>query len=231
MESPIYAVKSSSSQQNCSSRNTNKGKQRDQRKDKSPEEMFERRVWRSRIAQLSCKRTDVSQMPRKKSIRQGMPFLWKKCTCCWRKFRFRGRNNVIGTVNKKTNSKNDWNVVFKVGKRDTALKIDSGAQCNVMPYEKYQRLTKGKPVKSKTKLVSYSEHNIKVIAKNTVPREHKRKFYPVELQIAEKSDVVPVLGLQTCLELNLIKRAFAVNDTSDETGIPQTCQHSRPVKK
>jgi hypothetical protein len=40
----------------------------------------------------------------------------------------------------------------------------------------------------------------------------------VEFQIAEKSDVVPVLCLQTCLDLNLIKRVFAVKDTSDETG-------------
>ncbi|CAB4029473.1 Transposon Ty3-I Gag-Pol [Paramuricea clavata] len=109
------------------------------------------------------------------------------------------------------------NVVVKVGKRDIALKLDTGAQCNVIPYETYKRMTKEKPVKSKTKLVSYSGHSIKVIGKSTVPLEHKGKFYPVELQIAEKSDVVPVLGLQTCLELNLIKRLFAVNDTSDET--------------
>ena len=57
-----------------------------------------------------------------------------------------------------------------------------------------------------------------MIGKNTLPLEHKGKFYPVEFQIAEKSDVVPVLGLQTCLDLNLIKRVFAVKDTSDETG-------------
>ena len=124
----------------------------------------------------------------------------------------------IGTVTKKKNSKNEWNVVVKVGKRDIALKLDTGAQCNVMPYETYQRLNKEKPIKSKTKLVSYSGHSIKVIGKNTVPLEHKGKFYPVEFQIAEKRDVVPVLGLQTCLELNLIKRVFAVNDTFDDTG-------------
>jgi hypothetical protein len=51
-----------------------------------------------------------------------------------------------------------------------------------------------------------------------VPLEHKGNFYPVEFQIAEKRDVIPVLGLQTCLELNLIKRVFAVNDTFDDTG-------------
>ena len=129
----------------------------------------------------------------------------------------------IGTVTKKKNSKNEWNVVVKVGKRDIALKLDTGAQCNVMPYETYQRLTKDKPVRSKTKLVSYSGHSIKVIGKNTVPLEHKGKFYPVEFQIAEKRDVAPVLGLQTCLELNLIKGVFTVNDTFDDTG---TCHYS-----
>ena len=51
-----------------------------------------------------------------------------------------------------------------------------------------------------------------------MPLEHKGNFYPVEFQIAEKRDVIPVLGLQTCLELNLIKRVFAVNDTFDDTG-------------
>jgi hypothetical protein len=71
----------------------------------------------------------------------------------------------IGTVTKKKNSKNEWNVVVKVGKRDIALKLDTGTQCNVMPYETYKRMTKEKPVKSKTKLVSYSGHSIKVIGK------------------------------------------------------------------
>jgi hypothetical protein len=58
----------------------------------------------------------------------------------------------IGTVTKKKNSKNEWNVVVKVDKRDIALKLDTGAQCNVMPYETYKRMTKEKPVKSKINL-------------------------------------------------------------------------------
>ena len=216
-ESTIHAVNSSLSQKNFSSRNTKKGKQRDQRK---------------QTPQTKCSRCGYDDHELRNCPANG-----QTCHKC------QGRNHFarvcrtsvkpvhvvegssdseeemyIGTVTQKKNSKNEWNVVVKVGKRDIALKLDTGAQCNVMPYETYQRLTKEKPVKSKTKLVSYSGHNIKVMGKNTVPLEHKGKFYPVEFQIAEKSNVVPVLGLQTCLELNLIKRVFAVNDTSDETG-------------
>ncbi len=50
----------------------------------------------------------------------------------------------IGTVTKTKNSKNEWNVIIKVDKRDITLKLDN--------------------------------------------------FYPVEFQIAEKRDVVPVLN-------------------------------------
>jgi hypothetical protein len=163
-ESNIHAFKSSSSQQNFESRNTKKGKQRDRRKEKP---------------QTKCSRCGYDDHDLRICPANG-----QTCHKCQRRNHFARvcRSSVkpvhvveessdaetemyIGTVTKKKNSKNEWNVVVKVGKRDIALKLDTGTQCNVMPYETYKRMTKEKPVKSKTKLVSYSGHSIKVIGK------------------------------------------------------------------
>ena len=47
------------------------------------------------------------------------------------------------------------------------MKLDAGAQCNVLLYALYCKLTREKMRKSKTRLVSYTSHKIHVMGKAT----------------------------------------------------------------
>ena len=150
-ESNINAFKSSSSQQNFESRNTKKRKQRDRRKEKP---------------QTKCSRCgyddhELRNCPANGQTChkcQGINHFARVCRSSVKSVHVVEESSdsetemYIGTVTKKKNSKNEWNVVVKVDKRDIALKLDTGAQCNVMPYETYKRMTKEKPVKSKINL-------------------------------------------------------------------------------
>ena len=100
-ESNIHAFKSSSSQQNFESRNTKKGKQRDRRKEKP---------------QTKCSRCGYDDHELRNCPANGINAKEKIISPGYVETEM-----YIGTVTKKKNSKNEWNVVVKVGKRDIAL--------------------------------------------------------------------------------------------------------------
>ena len=95
------------------------------------------------------------------------------------------------------------------------MKLDTGAQCNVLPYSLYCKLTREKMKKSKTRLVSYTGHKIPVMGKATLNVKLRGKTHPVEFQVIEYP-ATPVIGLQTCHELNLVKRVSAVDTKGEE---------------
>ncbi len=124
----------------------------------------------------------------------------------------------IGTIGQgdKTPAE-DWNVDMAINEKNVKLKLDTGAQCNVMPLDLYKRLTSEKPRKAKTKLVSYSGHNIRTIGKNTLVVTYKQQLHPVEFHIIDQKGASSVLGLPTCLELQLVKRVYAINPEGHES--------------
>ena len=52
--------------------------------------------------------------------------------------------------------------------------------------------------------------------KITLLVEYKDKFYPAEFQVTAQEEVMPVLGLPTCLDMALVKRIYAVNSSDDK---------------
>ena len=124
----------------------------------------------------------------------------------------------IGTIGQgdKTPAE-DWNVDMAISEKNVKLKLDTGAQCNVMPLDLYKRLTSEKPRKAKTKLVSYSGHNIRTIGNNTLAVTYKQQLHPVEFHIIAQKGAISVLGLSTCLELQLVKHVYAINPEGQES--------------
>lgn len=100
-----------------------------------------------------------------------------------------------------------------------------------MSRELYHQLTKETLRKSRTRFVSYSGHSIKVSGKSCLLVDHKGKLNPVEFQIVEENNVVPVLGLSTCLDLNLVKRVYTVNDMQVGTMSSDTPKNSEDIIK
>ena len=104
----------------------------------------------------------------------------------------------------------DWKVNMKICDKTVNMKLDTGAQCNVLPYHVYKQISR-KPLKaSKSRLVSYSGHRLNTVGKVTLLVSTKNKYIPLEFEIV-KNKSMPILGLKACLELNLISRLYSLN--------------------
>ena len=107
----------------------------------------------------------------------------------------------------------DWKVNMKICDKTVNMKLDTGAQCNVLPYHVYKQISH-KPLKaSKSRLVSYSGHRLNTVGKVTLLVPTKNKYIPLEFEIV-KDKSMPILGLKSCLELNLISRLYSLNSNS-----------------
>ena len=115
----------------------------------------------------------------------------------------------IGTIGSKQVGDKDWYVNFQINNCTIPFKIDTGAQCNVMPKSTCDEAGIVTSGSSRSKLVSYSGHEIKTIGKTDVVILYQDRYHVMEVQVVE-GDVMPVVGLKTATELNLVKRLFTV---------------------
>ena len=91
-------------------------------------------------------------------------------------------------------------------------KLDSGAQVNILPEHIYKELrVRPKLHRTRVKLTSYSSDCIPVKGK-VIARIEKgqNKSYPVQFFVVPAKSV-PIIGLNTCEKLQLIKRCFLIN--------------------
>ena len=118
-------------------------------------------------------------------------------------------NMVIATINGGA-TKKDWQTTIKVNERDITFKIDTGAQCNVMSKESYDKVSQQPLRKSTAKLVTFGGHQINPLGRAVMLCEHKNKYMSVEFQILER--VSNVLGLKTSTEMKLVKRIESITE-------------------
>ena len=123
----------------------------------------------------------------------------------------------LNSVETRKKQVNDWKVNVKILKKNVSVKLDTGAQCNVLPLHMYKQISNKQLQRSKSRLVSYSGHRLDTVRKVTLLVSCKDKYVPVEFEIV-KNKATPIFGLQTCLELNLISRLYGLNKstTSEE---------------
>lgn len=74
--------------------------------------------------------------------------------------------------------------------------VDTGDECNNIPYHLSQQLTKDKLRRSKVKLVSYCGRKIPA---------YTVQYGVAEFQVIKKSVVCPLLGIDTCEEMEQIQ--------------------------
>ena len=75
----------------------------------------------------------------------------------------------------------------------------------------YKKIRPGMKIqKSKVKLSTYSGERLKVIGKAVESAEYKDKFYTLEFLIVDQDQAQPILGIQACDEMQLIKRINSV---------------------
>jgi len=115
----------------------------------------------------------------------------------------------VDAVNKK-GSGDCWIVPLEVNKTVIPFKLDTGSSVNIISYKDYQSLQeKTKLSPSKVKLTAYSGSEVPVIGQCRMTVMYKSNQYQI-LVIVSPNNVQPILGLDTCEKLNLVKRVWTV---------------------
>ncbi|CAB4026344.1 Hypothetical predicted protein, partial [Paramuricea clavata] len=115
----------------------------------------------------------------------------------------------VFTVN---NTKSDWSVTLGVNGTDVNFKIDTGAQCNVIPKRLLSNLSPRPKLKTaNVQLSAYNGTTIPVAGKCIAQVKHRRQTIPILFMVVD-SDSVPILGLNTCDKLNLIKQVYQISE-------------------
>ena len=127
----------------------------------------------------------------------------------------------IGTV--QNSSDDDWTENIMINNKSIEVKLDTGAQCNVMSRKVYNSIVQNNIAQndiaqnviaqnnnfpfdaSNARLVSYSGHKIIPIGKARFECLRKNKSHQITFQIIDE-DAPSLLGRKTCLELGLIER-------------------------
>ncbi|UYV63325.1 K02A2.6-like, partial [Cordylochernes scorpioides] len=111
---------------------------------------------------------------------------------------------VIQSV-ENTNLTEDWYEEVKIKGKKVNMKLDTGAQCNVLPLSLAGRLNleiQRSPVKS---LISFSGHRIPVEGQSLAMCMVKNMTAYIRF-IISRDNTCPILGRQTCSNLGLVKR-------------------------
>lgn len=121
----------------------------------------------------------------------------------------------VGTVENKQSREDeksqDWVETVEVmdsPRIRIKFKLDTGAQANIIPSHVFNRIPKVKLEKSRVRLINYNGSRINNLGMcNLVCNvENKQEKINLDFQIVDSENAPPVLGLQACKKLKLIKR-------------------------
>ncbi|XP_018402108.1 PREDICTED: uncharacterized protein K02A2.6-like [Cyphomyrmex costatus] len=121
----------------------------------------------------------------------------------------------IGCIDAKRN--HDWSEKLLINNSKTlVVKLDSGAQCNVLPLKIFDELELSRSIvqKSNAKLTTYGGNPITVVGKCCIKcTTSKNVITLIEFEVVDA--IAPAaLGLPTLSKLNLLKRVETVNVTN-----------------
>lgn len=116
---------------------------------------------------------------------------------------------IVGSLNKARAAELMWSETINVEGQEVLFKLDTGAEVNVLTYETVHRLGLGKNIrKTNVTLVSYGSTDFKVkpVGEISLSCSIKEKSAILPFIIIRCKNQISLLGLQACVELNLIKR-------------------------
>lgn len=117
----------------------------------------------------------------------------------------------IGAIHDQVQDEDkEWTTSLKINSKDVKFKIDTGAECNVISKKTYEKLSKTRLEKSRVKLGAFGGQKLKTMGKFTTICTHREKYEPIEFQVVNQ-EVPDILGLTTCLQLNLVKRVLTID--------------------
>ncbi|PIK38685.1 hypothetical protein BSL78_24481 [Apostichopus japonicus] len=129
---------------------------------------------------------------------------------------FVGELNSETTKQNRVEDKSDWKVCLKVNGQPVKLKIDTGAEANVISYQLYRNLRRNKArlKPTNTKLTTYSGEPLPVKGMCVFPCSYNGNEHSVKFLVVNLPSVQPVLGVNTCMEMSLVQRVYMVHKTA-----------------
>ncbi|XP_021340552.1 uncharacterized protein K02A2.6-like [Mizuhopecten yessoensis] len=116
------------------------------------------------------------------------------------------RELQVGQIN--DTGKTGWFTILKVNNQKIQFKLDTGAEANVMPLACFEKLNrKPKLIRTNIVLSAYGGHKVKPTGKAIL----RCRNTDIEFYIADVKSP-PILGLQTCKELQLVERTDSKSD-------------------
>ncbi|XP_045506310.1 uncharacterized protein LOC123702581 [Colias croceus] len=105
----------------------------------------------------------------------------------------------------RSGEKKNWTEKLQVGNLRITVKLDTGAECNVLPRHLMNK-TKAILKPSRTKnLISYTEDKMAVLGETELLCKLKNEETKIIFKVVEEK-VSPILGLETCEKLGLVAR-------------------------
>ena len=117
----------------------------------------------------------------------------------------------VDVVTKQNRDKKNWILTLKVNDTNIAMKLDTGAQANVISETVFNKIRpRPKLHATKVRVSGYSGAAIPVKGKCMVKVTHKYREHTLAFIVVPK-DVHTILGLSACERLNLVKRVLVVD--------------------
>ena len=79
----------------------------------------------------------------------------------------------------------DFKIEVEINENLVQLKLDTGAQCNVISKHLYKSMGGRQLYKSRVKLISYSGHKLQPMGKTNLAVGYKPQFYTLEFQLVD----------------------------------------------
>lgn len=118
--------------------------------------------------------------------------------------------NLIFSINqvkiKEINNKK-WFQVIYVNETQINFQLDTGAETNVLPYNLYKIINSKEPIQqTNAKIESYGGYKLNTMGTVLLKCKVKDIVKDVHFIIVDHTNCVPILGLNTCISLNLVQR-------------------------
>jgi hypothetical protein len=96
------------------------------------------------------------------------------------------------------------------GRIPIEFKLDTGSQVNILPMKYFKGIGSLSSLKKATKhLYDYSKSRLDTVGEQRIQCAYRDKIKDINFFIV-KTDAVPILGLQSCVDLNLIQLVMLV---------------------
>ncbi|RVE62485.1 hypothetical protein OJAV_G00157530 [Oryzias javanicus] len=121
----------------------------------------------------------------------------------------------VSQINAVEAKKEKWHESLIINKKVLKVRLDTGADCNVISMGDLRKLRLDKKVsRSYSKLVAYSGQQIQTKGKIVLTCQYKDKTYDMEFEVI-KSKAPAILGGESCEEMGLVKRLHVLKTETD----------------